>query len=182
MRLTKMKIRKITEYKIECKFLGKNFKLFYFKSSLLKIYLKKKDKEIDRILNKYYSKDEIKYNHNREIFYFLIEPDCCVPDSYVICLHKEFQRDNDYRAFQELVRLLDGKISYFSILLNCFYVEFKNHVLDKLSLDRMFSIKFVQSELSPKITDSIKPQMAGRYYLNFTLNTSFGIFFFNRHG
>ncbi len=102
-------------------------------------------------------------NHNREIFYLLREQESCVPDSYVICLHKEFQRDKDYRAFQELIYLLEGKISYFSILLNCFYVEFKNHVLDKLSLDKFFSIKFVQSELKPKITHEIrdKPQIIG---------------------
>ena len=100
---------------------------------------------IDQILRKYYSDELIESNKNYEFAFYIAPDDRRVMGSYLVRLRDKFRSDNDHKAFKEIIEILGGKITSDFSFINSFGVRFENDHLDKENLNKIFMIKYFQS-------------------------------------
>jgi hypothetical protein len=107
-------------------------------------------------LLKYYSTIQLEDSKNNRVIYKIHAEN--PSGTYLIGLKPEFSAKNDHEALKEILSILDGVVLSFDDSNNVYEVRFKSKYLDIFNLNKVISIKYVESKDTSTTRSTNKPK------------------------
>lgn len=99
---------------------------------------------MDKALLKYYTTTQLDDLKNKRVIYKIHAQN--PSGTYLIGLKPEFSAKNDHKALKEIISILNGVVLSFDDSNNVYEVRFKSKYLDISNLNKVISIKYVESK------------------------------------